>query len=84
MHCQSPHDGKMYLHKEITEPMHPIGPWATGKCDWNPSSGLTGVKPIVDHYSITQFSANEWMQRNHDIYDENQRRLLESKKLVCF
>lgn len=44
------------IQDEMNEQMGAVGPWATGKCDWNPSSGLVGVKPIVDHYSVTRFS----------------------------
>lgn len=62
--------------------MGPIGQWATGKCDWNPKSGLIGVKPVVDHYSITRFSTNEWKQRNDDIYAENSKIIQQSVKLV--
>lgn len=62
--------------------MSAIGPWATGKCDWNPSSGLVGVKPIVDHYSITKFSTREWHQRNDDICAENHQINQQSVKYV--
>lgn len=68
------------LAEEIGEPMRPIGAWATGQCDWNPSGGLTGVRPVVDHYSITRFSVPEWMRRNKDIYDENHRVLHVAQK----
>lgn len=74
--CESPKS----MHCELNEKMGPIGPWATGKCDWNPNSGLVGVKPVVDHYSITRFSTNEWAQRNADIYDENHQVIRQSAK----
>lgn len=80
--CQSARDETVHLRREIDEPMRPIGAWATGKCDWTPSAGLAGVRSVVDHYSITRFSVNEWTQRNHDVFDENQRRLLQSKKFA--
>lgn len=64
----------------MADKMGAIGPWATGKCDWNPTSGLVGVKPVVDHYSITRFSTHEWHQRNADIYDENHQVNLQSLK----
>lgn len=64
--------------------MGPIGPWATGNCDWNPRSGLVGVKPVVDHYSITRFSTREWNQRNNDVYIENARTIEQNMKLVIF
>lgn len=46
--------------------MGPIGPWATGRVDWSPLSGLTGTRPVVDSYTITRFSTNEWRRRNYD------------------
>lgn len=78
--CQSKCESSRTIQDEMAEPMGAIGPWATGKCDWHPSSGLVGVKPIVDHYSITRFSTNEWHQRNTDIYDENHQVIRQSFK----
>lgn len=46
--------------------MMQIGPWATGRVDWSPLGGLTGTRPVVDSYSITRFSTNEWRRRNYD------------------
>lgn len=53
--------------------MGPIGPWATGNCDWNPRNGLTGIRPVVDHYSITRCSTHEWEQSNEAIFNENKK-----------
>ncbi|XP_075232074.1 tektin A [Lycorma delicatula] len=47
--------------------MGPIGPWATGRVDWSALAGLTGTRPVVDHYSITRFSPAEWRKHNKDI-----------------
>lgn len=49
--------------------MGPIGPWATGRVDWGPLSGLTGTRPVVDKYSITRYSEGEWRQANKDMLD---------------
>jgi len=46
--------------------MGPIGPWASGKVDWSPMAGITGTRPVVDRYSITRYSPNEWRTRNHE------------------
>lgn len=78
--CLSRCESTRSIHEEMNEKMGAIGPWATGKCDWNPSSGLVGVKPIVDHYSVTRFSNTEWHQRNNDIFDENHQVILQSLK----
>ncbi|XP_066908455.1 tektin-4-like [Halyomorpha halys] len=48
-------------------PMGPIGPWATGKVDWNPMAGITGTRPVVDHYSITRYSDGEWRKHNEEV-----------------
>ncbi|BFF94204.1 tektin-4 [Drosophila madeirensis] len=63
--CYLPQAGDDLPHKDQLMPMGPIGPWATGKVDWSPMAGLTGTRPVVDRYSITRFSPNEWRTRNH-------------------
>ncbi|XP_055550177.1 tektin-4 isoform X2 [Wyeomyia smithii] len=50
----------------LSRPMGPIGPWATGRIDWGSLSGQTGTRPVVDRYSITRYSVDEWRQRNAD------------------
>lgn len=62
--CYLPQAGDDLPHKDSMTPMGPIGPWATGKVDWSPMAGLTGTRPVVDRYSITRFSPNEWRARN--------------------
>ncbi|CAG4966417.1 unnamed protein product [Colias eurytheme] len=44
--------------------MGPIGPWAAGHLDWTPQAGTTGVRPVVDKYSITRYSTGEWRKNN--------------------
>ncbi|XP_046972754.1 tektin-4-like [Vanessa cardui] len=44
--------------------MGPIGPWAAGHIDWTPQAGSTGVRPVVDKYSITRYSTGEWRKNN--------------------
>ncbi|XP_026731216.1 tektin-4-like [Trichoplusia ni] len=44
--------------------MGPIGPWAPGHVDWTPQAGMTGVRPVVDKYSITHYSTGEWRKNN--------------------
>lgn len=70
------------MRQEMNEKMGPIGVWATGKCDWDPKNGLTGIKPVVDHYSITRFSTHEWQQRNDDVYAENSRVIQQNVEFV--
>lgn len=47
--------------------MGPIDPWAAGHIDWNPQAGMTGVRPVVDKYSITRYSTGEWRVNNQSI-----------------
>ncbi|XP_052758031.1 tektin-4-like [Galleria mellonella] len=47
--------------------MGPIGPWAAGHLDWTPQAGTTGVRPVVDKYSITRYSTGEWRKHNEYI-----------------
>ncbi|CAH4029673.1 tektin-2-like [Pieris brassicae] len=44
--------------------MGPIAPWAAGHIDWTPQAGSTGVRPVVDKYSITRYSTGEWRKTN--------------------
>ncbi|CAG9863658.1 unnamed protein product [Phyllotreta striolata] len=49
---------------KLEKHMEPVGPWATGRVDWGPLSGLTGIRPIVDKYSIQRYSEGEWREHN--------------------
>lgn len=49
--------------------MGPIGPWATGRPTWSPTADVTGVRPIVDRYSITKYSPMEWRRTNQTVLD---------------
>uniref|UniRef100_A0A1A9WUB4 Tektin n=1 Tax=Glossina brevipalpis TaxID=37001 RepID=A0A1A9WUB4_9MUSC len=62
--CYLPQPEDELPSKDNLQPMGPIGPWATGKVDWSPMAGLTGTRPVVDRYSITRFSPNEWRAKN--------------------
>ncbi|KAJ9591612.1 hypothetical protein L9F63_001826 [Diploptera punctata] len=50
-----------------SQKMGVIGPWATGRVDWGPLSGLTGTRPVVDKYSISRYSEGEWRKHNADV-----------------
>lgn len=52
-------------------PMGPIGPWATGRPVFTPTAGMTGVRPVVDRYSITRYSPAEWRAHNQVFFDQN-------------
>ncbi|XP_037928055.1 tektin-1 [Teleopsis dalmanni] len=65
--CYMPQAGDNIPSDDHLKPMNAVGPYATGKVDWSPLGGLTGTRPVVDRYSITRFSPNEWRARNNDV-----------------
>lgn len=71
--CYLPQPGDELPSKDHLEPMGPIGPWATGKVDWSPMAGLTGTRPVVDRYSITRFSPNEWRAKNLEMVNKTNK-----------
>lgn len=64
--------------------MTPGGPWAPGHLDWSPTAGSTGVRPVVDKYSITRYSTGEWRKTNdlilRGVITEKGRKLTEDTK----
>lgn len=60
--------------------LEPIDYWASGRPDWSPLAGLTGIRPVVDKYSITRFSTNEWAKRNEDLTAAADKLVLDSQK----
>ncbi|XP_028150140.1 tektin-4-like [Diabrotica virgifera virgifera] len=58
-----------HLPQALDLHMGPVGPWATGRVDWNPLSGLTGIRPVVDTYSIHRFSEKDWKFHNKELVD---------------
>ncbi|XP_021700485.1 tektin-4 isoform X1 [Aedes aegypti] len=73
-------DGNSDVHP-LARPMGPIGPWASGRIDWGALSGQTGTRPVVDRYSITRYSVDEWRQRNADTIDACASTVLKSEKI---
>lgn len=74
-----PQDGDDVELKNIPEPLGPLGPWATGRVDWGPLSGMTGIRPVVDHYTITRYSTGEWRARNDDIITRAKNSMIQSE-----
>ncbi|XP_063989743.1 tektin-4-like isoform X2 [Diachasmimorpha longicaudata] len=61
------------------ETMGPIGPWATGRVVFTPTAGITGVRPVVDRYSVTRYSPAEWRAHNQTFFDKNRRTIDEAQ-----
>lgn len=53
--------------------MGPTGPWATGRTVFTPRGGFTGLRPICDRYSITQFNTGEWRAHNETFFKQSNR-----------
>lgn len=47
-----------------SQKMDVTGPRTTGHVDWRQLEGLTGTRPVVDKYSITRYSEEEWRRHN--------------------
>lgn len=77
-----PQDEDTVELKNIPEPMGAIGPWATGRVDWGPLAGMTGIRPVVDHYTITRYSTGEWRTRNEDIITRAKNSMIQSQMYV--
>ncbi|XP_051173310.1 uncharacterized protein LOC127289421 [Leptopilina boulardi] len=62
-------------------PMEPVGPWATGCVSYSPYSGITGVRPVVDRYSITRYSPGEWRAHNQTFFNESTEKIREAQTI---
>lgn len=58
------------LPRKPEGPMKAIGPWATGRVTYSPTDGMTGLRPVVDRYSITRYSAVQWRAHNRKFFDQ--------------
>ncbi|XP_043249738.1 tektin-4 [Colletes gigas] len=62
--------------------MEAIGPWATGRVTFSPKDGLTGVRPVVDRYSVTQFGAPEWRAHNQKFFKQSDEKIRDAQLAV--
>ncbi|KAK2578310.1 hypothetical protein KPH14_002585 [Odynerus spinipes] len=51
--------------------MDATGPWATGRVQYTPQGGITGLRPVADRYSITRFGPSEWRSHNHKFFQQS-------------
>lgn len=59
--------------------MGPIGPWATGRVTFTPQDGLTGVRPVVDRYSVTKFGAAQWRANNMRFFQQSNEKIRDAQ-----
>ncbi|XP_015428423.1 PREDICTED: tektin-4 [Dufourea novaeangliae] len=62
--------------------MDPIGPWATGRVTFTPKDGLTGVRPVHDRYSVTQFGAPQWRAHNLKFFQQSSEKIRDAQLAI--
>lgn len=67
MRDKFPSSKVMTAEGEESQKMGVTAPWAAGCIDCGPLAGLTGTRPVVDQYSITRYSEEEWRKHNADV-----------------
>ncbi|KOC62771.1 Tektin-4, partial [Habropoda laboriosa] len=70
------------LPAQPAEQMDAIGPWATGRVTFTPKDGLTGVRPVVDRYSVTGSGAPEWRANNEKFFKQSNEKIREAQLAV--
>ncbi|XP_014298184.1 tektin-4-like [Microplitis demolitor] len=63
-------------------PMGPVGPWATGRPVFSPRSGMTGLRPVVDRYSMTRYTPAQWRSHNQTFFDQSSRMINNARTLA--
>lgn len=61
------------------ETMGALGPWATGRVTFTPKDGLTGVRPVVDRYSVTKFGAPQWRAHNLKFFQQSNEKIRDAQ-----
>ncbi|KOX78631.1 Tektin-4 [Melipona quadrifasciata] len=62
--------------------MDAIGPWATGRVNFTPQDGLTGIRPVVNRYSITSFGTSQWRAHNQKCFKQSDEKIREAQLAV--
>ncbi|CAK9815426.1 TEKT4 [Anthophora quadrimaculata] len=70
------------LPAQPPEQMDAIGPWATGRVNFTPKDGLTGVRPVVDRYSVTSTGASSWRANNEKFFKQSNEKIREAQLAV--
>lgn len=59
--------------------MEAIGPWATGRVTFAPTDGLTGIRPVVDRYSVTQSGGAQWRAHNMKFFKQSDEKIRDAQ-----
>ncbi|CAK9797137.1 TEKT4 [Anthophora plagiata] len=70
------------LPAQPAEQMDAIGPWATGRVTFTPKDGLTGVRPVVDRYSVTSSGESSWRANNEKFFKQSNEKIREAQLAV--
>ncbi|XP_034182838.2 tektin A [Osmia lignaria lignaria] len=70
------------LPAKLDAQMDAIGPWATGRVKYTPEDGLTGVRPVADRYSITQFGAPQWRANNMRFFQQSNEKIQDAQLAI--
>ncbi|XP_076278807.1 tektin A isoform X1 [Lasioglossum baleicum] len=62
--------------------MDALGPWATGRVTFTPKDGLTGVRPVVDRYSVTKFGAPQWRAHNLKFFQQSNEKIRDAQLAI--
>ena len=60
-------------------PMNAIGAWGTGRVTYSPKAGITGVRPVVDRYSMTRYSPAQWRAHNRTLFDQSDAKIADAQ-----
>ncbi|XP_067210904.1 tektin-4 isoform X1 [Linepithema humile] len=59
--------------------MESPGPWATGRVTRSLKSGITGLRPVADRYSITRYGPSEWRAHNLSIFQHSNEKICDAQ-----
>lgn len=59
--------------------IEPYGPWATGRVTRSLKSGITGLRPVVNRYSITHCGPIEWREHNLSVFQHSNEKICDAQ-----
>lgn len=62
--------------------IEPLGPWATGRVTRSLKSGITGLRPVADRYSITRYGPSEWRAHNLSIFQHSNEKICDAQYAI--
>lgn len=59
--------------------IEPFGSCATGCVTCSTKGGITGLRPVVDQYSITRYGPSEWRAHNLNIFQQSNEKICDAQ-----